>query len=581
MPAPAPPDSPAALEGRLREPMLEADSRFRELVEGLDAVFWIFDPAAGRVDYVSPAYEAIWGRSRESLYASPRSFLEAIHPEDLPLARHLLEQQPGDRTVIEYRLIRPDGTVRWIQDRRFPLPGAAGRPGRVAGMASDVSTAKAADERNHLLAEVSRMLAGTLAVPTIYARLAQLAVPALADLCIVDLLSDGQLHRATTCARPGREEMAQWVRRAPPSVQDSRHPLMRAMAQRQQLHERVDDERRTELGGTVDRQRLIEKLQPLSYVITPLLARGRVLGGLTFVRTEAERGDFSADEIALIEELTRRTAVFVDNASLFQDAEEARERAEAIAGTLAENVQRLRRAETDLTAAVRLRDDFLSVASHELKTPLTTLRLQVDGLQRHATAGRDLTYDRIRGSLDRIHAQVGRLERLIEELLDVSRIQAGHLELRPEMVDLADVAAEVVGVFRQHPDYAGRIELRSAPGVLGIWDRSRLDQILTNLLSNAVKYGLDQPVEVEVRAEDERAIIDVTDHGIGIAAGEQTRIFQRFERAAPAEHYGGIGLGLWIVKEVIEAMGGSISLRSEVGMGSTFTVRLPRDREPR
>jgi signal transduction histidine kinase len=175
---------------------------------------------------------------------------------------------------------------------------------------------------------------------------------------------------------------------------------------------------------------------------------------------------------------------------------------------------------------------------------------------------------------------VGRLERLIEELLDVSRIQAGHLELRPERVDLGELAAEVVAVFRQHPAYAERIQLQAEPAVVGNWDRGRVDQILTNLLSNAVKYGRDQPVRVSIRADDEFGVIDVSDEGIGIAAAEQARIFDRFERAAPAEHYGGIGLGLWIVKEVIEAMGGTISLRSEVDIGSTFTVRLPRNPGP-
>ena len=217
------------------------------------------------------------------------------------------------------------------------------------------------------------------------------------------------------------------------------------------------------------------------------------------------RGDFTPAEVALLEELTRRTSLFVDNAALLQEAEQARERAEAIACTLAENVERLRQAESQLTGAVRLRDDFLSVASHELKTPLTTLRLQLDALQRHAGQGRELSYDRIRSSLERIHTQVGRLERLIEELLDVSRIQAGHLELRPERVDLGELAAEVVGVFREHPAYADRIALQAEPAVVGNWDRARLDQILSNLLSNAMKYGRDQPVQVAIRAMTVRA----------------------------------------------------------------------------
>ena len=308
----------------------------------------------------------------------------------------------------------------------------------------------------------------------------------------------------------------------------------------------------------------------------PLTARGRVLGALQFVRTDPARADFTAEDLALIEELGRRTSTFVDNAYLYQDAEEARERAEAIANSLAEHVERLSAVEAQLKSAVRLRDDFLSVASHELKTPLTTLRLQVDGLRRHGPGRDPMDDERTRTSLARIHSQLGRLERLVEELLDVSRIQAGHLELRPEPLDLGELAVEVVGGVPAAPGLRRADPACSAqPGVIGHWDRARLDQILTNLLSNALKYGRDLPVEVSIRADEAGAVVVVSDQGIGIPPAEQKRVFERFERAAPPEHYGGLGLGLWIVREIIEAMGGTIALDSRVDEGSTFTVRLP------
>jgi PAS domain S-box-containing protein len=563
-------------DSRSRDEVLLAARRFGELVENLDSVFWIFDPAAGRLDYVSPAYERIWGRTRESLNQAPRSFIEAIHPEDVHRLREAMEQELlNRRTLTEYRVVRPDGSICWVEDCGFPICDEQGGVRRVAGVATDITARKAAQQRANLLAEASRVVTGTMSVSAIYDRLAQLVVPALADLSIVDLLEEGRINRATTYARPGYEAIAQGVRRSAPGLHERQHPLVRAMNEGRLICERVTEENRTHLGATPERSRLLAALQSWSFVVMPLTSRGRVLGALQFIRTDRTRGDFTEGDLSLIEELGRRTSAFVENAHLYRAAEEARERAEAIANSLAEHVERLSAVEAQLKSAVRLRDDFLSVASHELKTPLTTLRIQVDGLRRHGV-GRDQDEERTRTSLGRIHAQLGRLERLVDELLDVSRIQSGHLELRPEPVDLGELAGEVVAVFRQHPAYAERIRLSREPAVLGQWDRARLDQILTNLLSNALKYGRDLPVELSIRADDTGALVVVTDHGIGIPPAEQRRVFERFERAAPPEHYGGLGLGLWIVREIIEAMGGTIVVESRVDEGSTFTVRLPR-----
>jgi PAS domain S-box-containing protein len=564
-----------AAESRGLDEVLQTGRRFRELVDNLDAVLWISDPHAMRCDYVSPAYEEIFGRSCQSLLGNLSTFLEAIHPEDVGRVREAMKQElQNRRTHVEYRILRPDGRVRWVQDRGFPICDENGQVRRVAGVATDITARKEAEARAQLLAEASRVLGATLAVPDIYVKLAELVVPALSDLCIVDLLEDGKINRTTTRARPGLEHLAERVKGFAPELHEHQHPLLRAMNERRLIWERVSDETKADLGATAARVEVLAELKPLALVVVPLTARGRVLGALQFILRDPARPDFTPEDVATIEELARRTSAFVDNAYLYQDAEAARERAEAIANSLAEHVERLSAVEAQLKSAVRLRDDFLSVASHELKTPLTGLRLQVDVLRRHGP-GRDPSDDWLRTSLARIHGQLGRFERLVDELLDVSRIQAGHLELRPEPLDLGELAIEVVGVFRQHPAYTDRIHIQSEVGVVGHWDRARLDQILSNLLSNALKYGRDLPVEVSIRADRGLAVVVVKDRGIGIPPTEQKRVFERFERAAPPQHYGGLGLGLWIVREIIEAMGGSIEVESRVDEGSTFTVRLP------
>jgi PAS domain S-box-containing protein len=229
--------------------------------------------------------------------------------------------------------------------------------------------------------------------------------------------------------------------------------------------------------------------------------------------------------------------------------------------------------------AVRQRDDFISVASHELKTPLTALRLQVDGYLRLMARDTVVTRDRmvkLAGDLDH---SVGRLERLVDSLLDFSRLASGRLDLRLELVDWAAVVQEVTDRFAQHLEEARcPLALEVAPSLVGGWDRLRLEQITTNLLSNAIKYGPGKPIAVTLAGDEQRAILRVSDHGIGIAAEDQGRIFERFERAVSPRRYGGFGLGLWIVRRVADALGGSIDVDSRPGAGATFTVTLPRHR---
>ena len=222
----------------------------------------------------------------------------------------------------------------------------------------------------------------------------------------------------------------------------------------------------------------------------------------------------------------------------------------------------------ELRQAVHIRDDFLSLASHELNTPLTPLKLQLDVIGRSSGA------NAFRDHLDVALRQVDRIKTLVAHLLDVSRIGSGRLLLEPQPVDLAELAQAVVARFAAQPD-APPISVGIEGRPVGGWDLFRLDQVITNLVSNALKYGEGKPVEVRVGADDGWARLSVVDHGIGVAAGEQERIFGRFERAAPARNYAGLGLGLWIVKQVVEASGGTVSVTSAKGEGATFTVRLP------
>jgi PAS domain S-box-containing protein len=224
--------------------------------------------------------------------------------------------------------------------------------------------------------------------------------------------------------------------------------------------------------------------------------------------------------------------------------------------------------------AVKARDSFLSVAGHEIRTPLSALNLIVYQLSRQVRA---LGNEKVIDLAARCEKQVSRLIRLADELLDVSRMSSARLHLSPEEMDLAQLARDVLERLEDSARRADcTLELRAPRPVTGFWDRLRLDQALSNLLTNAMKFGAGEPIAVEVSEDGEAAVLSVTDRGIGIHESEQRRIFERFQRATTAGTYPGMGLGLWITREIVEAHGGKISVDSRPGAGATFRLRLPR-----
>jgi PAS domain S-box-containing protein len=223
--------------------------------------------------------------------------------------------------------------------------------------------------------------------------------------------------------------------------------------------------------------------------------------------------------------------------------------------------------------ALHERDEFISVAAHELRTPLTALQLKLQGLERGLGGMNGKTTHRLEGAV----RQTERLARLVDRLLDVSRISQGRLEMAHEEFDLADLVRQIAEDFREPAAQArSPLDLVLPDKAEGSWDRLRIEQVLVNVLSNAVKYGASKPIMVTLEVEGERVRIAVADRGIGISPEDAARIFNRFQRAASIRHYGGLGLGLYITRHIVEAHGGTISVQSAVGEGSTFVIDLPR-----
>ena len=233
-----------------------------------------------------------------------------------------------------------------------------------------------------------------------------------------------------------------------------------------------------------------------------------------------------------------------------------------------------RRAQASLQRSIQLRDEFLSVASHELRTPLASLILQLQLSRRANDRGDDRA--RIGERLEVAERQQQRLSTLVEEMLDVSQISLGKLDLQRADVDLVGVVTAVIGRLEAQAVKSGStLRLSSASAAVGRWDAARLDQVVTNLVRNAITHGEGKPIELVI-AGDAEVSLEVRDQGIGIAPEDLERVFERFERAVSARNYGGLGLGLYLSREIIHAHGGELTVRSVPAGGSTFRVTLPR-----
>jgi len=313
--------------------------------------------------------------------------------------------------------------------------------------------------------------------------------------------------------------------------------------------------RRT-MGGLVARRAL-----------APVIVLPVVLG---FLRNAGEKAGLFGDAMgtAMMSGATVLALGFV----VWQSAQ-VLDRKDAAQRALAAENERLAR---EAQEAVRVRDQFIAIAAHELRTPLTSLRLQTQLEARHAgmdSGGRERREVSVR--------QIDRLTRLVDGMLDTARFASGSFHLQRSTVDLSTLVKQVVGDL--HDQFAATGTTPSVqvhPGVLVDGDPLRLAQVVENLLSNALKYGGGKPVEVAVEQNDGRAVLSVSDRGIGIDPADQQRIFGLFERAVPASSFGGLGLGLYFAHQVVVGHGGRIEVRSEPGRGATFVVSLPALEKP-
>nr|WP_290222780.1 PAS domain S-box protein [Trichocoleus desertorum] len=510
-------------------------------------------------------------------YAEPEllntNFQAVTHPEDLDRTLTFVCQMlTGEIQAyeMEKRYLHKQGPLVWVLLNVSLVHNSQGEPVHFIAQIQDITerkqaeeeraqlireqaaraVAEAAEQRSMFLAEASAVLASSLDYEATLISLARLAVPYLADVCVIDMMEDEKSLRPLTVAHidPVKENLARQLQQCSPLRLNHLRPVLEVLETGEsQLLVDVSEAAIATSTDDPDYLRLIRSLHPKSVMIVPLVAAGRIIGIISFASSESERR-YNTIDLTLAEDLARRAALAVDNARLYQEAQDAN----------------------------RMKDEFLATLSHELRTPLNSIlgwsRLLTNRKFDEATTTK---------ALETIERNAKSQAQLVEDILDVSRIVQGKLQLQVRPVELLPVIQAATDAVRPAAE-AKAICLKSQLNEVGshvLGDPDRLQQIVWNLLSNAIKFTpRGGHVEINLEPTDTCIQIQVTDTGQGIHPEFLPHVFERFRQAdsTSTRSHGGLGLGLAIVRHLVELQGGTVSAESPgPDQGATFTVKLP------
>jgi PAS domain S-box-containing protein len=535
------------------DPELSQSKFLDSLIENIPNMVFVKEAANLRFVRFNRAGEELLGYSRSDLIGkSDFDFFPAAQ------AKFFVEK---DRAVLEgesiveiaEEVIRTKSRgERILHTKKIPIFDTEGQPAYLLGISEDITDQirkdqerlllireqamleerESINQRMMFLAEASMVLTASFDYRRSLKMLSEMVVPFFSDWCSIYLSRQNQ---------------------RPELVASRGDAMSRSMEEFVSRYAKTLQHRRPEEFVAMEKKNVFEAetgiLGMRSFLSVPILVRGEVLGVLQFATGEGGRA-FAAEDLGTAEELGRRAGIAIDNALLYETAQKA----------------------------IQARDEFLSIASHELKTPMTSLKLQVQMTRRMVDTRENKVPSaaRLAKVLDISAVQVDRLNALVDDLLDVSRIESGKLTYEFENVEIGQLVREMVERYFENLHSAGCQVTVETPELVWVkGDRFRLEQVVLNLLSNAAKYGRSQPVNVVVKSDGGRACILMRDHGIGIAKEMIEKVFERFERASPSGHIGGLGLGLYICREIVRAHGGNISIQSQLGEGSTFAVEIP------
>ena len=536
-------------ELRAKDAIAAVQQRQAAVLEAIADGFVTFD-REWRYAYINRVASELIGRAADDMLGK---VLWAVHPghDGTPFARTLRHSM--DARVHSAGETFSNAIGRWIEYRAYPTDDGLSLVFR------DIDERRRHDERLRFLAEASNLLSSSLDYETTLANVAELAVPALASSCVIDIVGDGdELERvATVFDSLELTRLVDDMRRRHPITAETRHPALEVLATGQTIFypEITSDLLPLVADDRPDSLALVQRLSPTSCVFVALRARGKTLGVMS-LSTAGTRRRFDDRDRVLIEDLAQRVAMAVDNARLHEGERRARGEAEA---------------------ANQAKSDFLAIMSHELRTPLTAVVGYTELLADEVVGP---VNDTQRDHLARVRASSEHLLMLIEDILSFARIEAGREQVHLEEVGLAALLEQAAVIVRPLAEKKGltftlsghdsRATMRSDP--------QKVRQIIINLLANAVKFTTAGQVRLAARTYEDRVAFEVADTGPGIAGEHLERVFDAFWQVDQriTRKAGGTGLGLSVARQLARLLGGDVSVRSTMGQGSRFIVDLPR-----
>jgi PAS domain S-box-containing protein len=547
----------AAMEAELRAARDELDAILDGVADGV-----IVQAADGRFVYANAAAARLAGFTSAAEYLAADTValsarLDLLDAEGQPFpleqlpSRRALRGEDAPEMLIQFRRV-DTGEIRWSLTQARAIRNATGETLAIS-VFQDVTARQSAERRWRFLAASGTRLPASLDEGETLAVVAEIAIETLADWAVVYILDEAGAVRRSALAHhePTKAALAAELERRYPPAPDQHSLLWQALREgTPRLVPRIDADALTAAARDDDHARLLTALGPTSALCSPLIARGRTIGALLLFTTTSRRR-LGTEDLLLAEEIGRRAALAVDNARLYAEAREA----------------------------LRARDQFLAIAAHELRTPVTSVKGYAQLLRRNIEQGGS-SPERLERALATIEEQAGRLARLTGDLLDVARLRTGQVTLVQQPLELVALVRSVAGRFAEQLDARHQLvlTLTATPcPILG--DADRLDQVLANLLENAAKYSPDGgAIAVMLCHDKDHACLAVRDSGIGLAPGAVETIFTPFGRAENAlvRQIPGLGLGLHICRDLIARHQGRIWAESAgEGHGTTVVVELP------
>lgn len=401
------------------------------------------------------------------------------------------------------------------------------------------------------LSTASKILSSSLDYHVTLMSIGELIVESVADFCTIDILENGKLQRVVVkMSDPKKNKEAQKFHDFPSDPKNKNATYDAIKLGKPIIIENVTHKWINSVSKFQEERELMKKINFSSFMFVPLQSRGQVIGVMT-IGSIQKNFKYTEPDAIFIKELADRAGITIDKAKLYTEAQEA----------------------------IRIRDEFLSIASHELKTPLTSILLSLQLILRRLEKStiKSKESEDILKSVEISIAQSKRMSRLINDLLDISLITSDYFQIDPEEVNLTGLLKDVEMKFEvilKHKNISLNI-LEKDENIIGFWDRIRIEQVISNLISNAIKYGNGRPINLRTEKLGDSVYIKVKDRGIGIKKEDKDRIFKVFSRGSDVKHYKGIGVGLFISKKIVDAHKGELSVNSKEGNGSTFIVSLP------